>query len=80
LLATQVSYSGRSVRWFYLGTALVCALINFAGFSRTFYLNSSFAKRHSPTILIAHGVIFISRLLLLIAQTVLVAIGRTDLR
>jgi hypothetical protein len=78
-LANPGPYQGRSARWFYLGSAVACALIIFAGFSRTFYLNSFFAKRHLPTTFIVHGVIFTSWLLLLIAQTLLVSMGRTDL-
>lgn len=79
-LATQAktSYWERG-RWFYVGAAAIIALIIFAGFSRTFYLNSYFAKIDLPLVLVVHGIVFSSWVVLLIVQTSLVEAGRTDI-
>jgi hypothetical protein len=75
--ATHVSSRRRGSR-FYVATAIVSALIVFAGFARTFFLNSYFAKRDLTALMILHGVIFSSWLVLLIVQATLVAAKRTD--
>ncbi len=59
--------------------AVISATIVFAGFARTFYLNGYFAKRNLTALMILHGIVFSSWLVLLIAQTSLVAAKRTDL-
>lgn len=66
-------------RSFYIAMAVISAAIVFAGFSRTFFLNSYFAKRDLTPLMIFHGIIFSSWLALLIAQTSLVAVERTDI-
>jgi hypothetical protein len=66
-------------RNFYVAMAVISAIIVFAGFSRTFFLNSYFAKRDLTSLMIVHGIIFSCWLVLLIVQTSLVAANRTDL-
>lgn len=66
-------------RRFYIAMAIIAAVIVFAGFARTFYLNGYFAKRNLPALFIVHGLIFSSWIALFIAQTSLVAAKRTDL-
>jgi energy-converting hydrogenase Eha subunit A len=78
-MATRVQVAGPRSRWFYVFAAALIAAIIFAGFSRTFYLNSYFAKLHLPTLLLIHGIVFTSWILLLIVQTSLVAADRTDI-
>jgi hypothetical protein len=66
-------------RWFYVVSAAIIALIIFAGFSRTFYLNQYFAKVDLPPVLVVHGIVFSSWVILLIVQVSLVEAGRTDI-
>lgn len=69
----------RRGRRFYVAVAVISSAIVFAGFARTFYLNGYFAKRDLTALMILHGIVFSSWLVLLIAQTSLVAAKRTDL-
>jgi energy-converting hydrogenase Eha subunit A len=79
-MATQALLANRRrEHLFYVISAIVIALIIFAGFSRTFYLNAYFAKLHLPPVLIVHGIVFSSWIVLLIVQTSLVSAGRTDI-
>ena len=67
----------RRERLFYTGMAAVFVATVFAGFSRTYYLRPYFETRSLDTLLHLHGAVFTSWLVLLLAQTVLVAAGRT---
>lgn len=78
-MATQVQATPQRGRSFYVAMAVISAAIVFAGFSRTFYFNSTFARRDLTWLMILHGIIFSSWLVLLIAQTSLVAANRTDI-
>jgi len=78
-LATQARLLGSRSRYFYVFATVLIAAIIFAGFSRTFYLNSYFAKLHLPPVLLVHGLVFTSWIVLLIVQTSLVAADRTDI-
>jgi len=78
-MASRAQVVGQRSRLFYVFAAVLIAAIIFAGFSRTFYLNSYFAKLHLPPVLLVHGFVFTSWIVLLIVQTSLVAAGRTDL-
>jgi hypothetical protein len=79
-LATQVQTIAQlRRRRFYVAMAVISALIVFVGFSRTFFLNSYFAKRDLTSLMVFHGIIFSSWLVLLITQTSLVAANRTDI-
>ena len=68
-MATRAQVAGPRSRWFYVFAASLIAAIIFAGFSRTFYLNSYFAKLHLPTVSLVHAIVFTSWILLLIVQT-----------
>ena len=79
-MATRVgAVLPRGARRFYVAVAVILAAIVFAGFARTFYLNAYFAKRDLSALRILHGTVFSLWLVLLIAQTSLVAAKRTDL-
>ena len=62
---------------FYVAVAWILALLAFAGFARTFYLNAFFARLDLGTLRVLHGVLFSAWLLLLVVQTGLVATRRT---
>lgn len=64
-------------RVFYTGMALaICATV-LLGFARTFYLRSQFDPTPLALPLLVHGVVFSTWIALLVAQTSLVAAGRT---
>lgn len=63
----------------YSALALCCALIVFLGFAPTFYLNAVLAHRRLDLMRTAHGTVFSLWLVMLVAQTSLVARGRVDL-
>ena len=68
----------RRERIFYTGMAVAILITVFAGFSRTFYLRSYFPQvQPLIPLLILHGVVFSSWIILLITQTTLVAAKRT---
>lgn len=69
----------RRERLFYTGMAVAVVITVFAGFARTYYLRPYFASSSLPPLLHLHGVVFTSWLLLLLAQTALVAAKRTDI-
>jgi len=64
-------------RLFYTGMAAAFLITVFAGFSRTFYLRPYFQTQTLIPLLILHGVVFSSWIVLLLAQTTLVASKRT---
>lgn len=72
---------GRRVgeRRFYSGMALAIALTVFVGFAPTFYLRPYYHPEPLLPLLHLHGILFTSWVLLLVAQTTLVAAHRTDL-
>jgi len=67
----------RRERLFYPGMVVAIVIIVFAGFSRTFYLRPYFQTQPLITLLVLHGVVFSSWIVLLITQTTLVATKRT---
>ena len=69
----------RRERLFYTGMAVAFAVTVFAGFARSYYLRPYFAAPSLPWLLHLHGLVFTSWLVLLIAQTALVAGKRTDI-
>src|SRR5215211_2420194 len=69
----------RRERMFYTGMAAAAVVTVFAGFARTYYLRPYFAAESLGPLLHLHGVIFTSWLVLLLAQTALVAANRTGL-
>jgi hypothetical protein len=82
-VATQTVGRGRwsTERRFYEFTALAMFGTVFLGFARSFFLRPLFPAWPSPpeTIFYVHGAAFTAWLVLLVAQPVLVGIGRTDL-
>lgn len=66
-------------RRLYLYTAVITALIVLAGFARSYYLRPFFTTAALAPILHLHGAVMTLWFLLIIAQTALVAAGRTDL-
>ena len=68
-------------RRFFTGMALAILATVFVGFSRSFFLRPLFPELPSPseTIFYVHGVVFTGWIVLFVAQTWLVAGGRTEL-
>jgi hypothetical protein len=65
-------------RRFYLCITILTAALVFAGFARTFYLNSLFARMHLPSLFIVHGVVFSSWLVVLVSQAFLVSARKIE--
>ncbi len=63
-------------RLFYIGMVIAIVITVFAGFSRTFYLRPYFQTEPLIPLLILHGVVFSSWIVLLVTQTTLVATKR----
>ncbi len=63
-------------RLFYIGMVIAIVITVFAGFSRTFYLRPYFQTQPLIPLLILHGVVFSSWIVLLVTQTTLVATKR----
>jgi len=63
-------------RLFYIGMVIAIVITVFAGFSRTFYLRPYFQTQPLIALLILHGVVFSSWIVLLVTQTTLVATKR----
>ena len=63
-------------RLFYIGMVIAIVITVFAGFSRTFYLRPYFQTEPLIALLILHGVVFSSWIVLLVTQTTLVATKR----
>ena len=63
-------------RLFYIGMVIAIVITVFAGFSRTFYLRPYFQTQTLIPLLILHGVVFSSWIVLLVTQTTLVATKR----
>ena len=68
-------------RRFYVGMALAMLATVFVGFARSFFLRPLFPEWHSPseTIFYVHGAVFTAWIILLVAQTSMVASGHTHL-
>ena len=69
--------SSRRERLFYLTMASAFAITVFVGFSRTFYLRPYFHSERLIPLLILHGALFSSWIILFVTQTTLVATKRT---
>ena len=75
---SAVSNNRRRERLFYTGMAVAFLFIVFAGFARSYYLKPYFGMPPPLTPLLhLHGLIFSSWIVLLLAQTTLVATKRT---
>lgn len=82
-MATPMMSSGRglSERRFFTGMALAILATVIVGFSRSFFLRPLFPDWPSPpeAIFYVHGAVFAAWIVLLVAQTTLVAGGHTEL-
>lgn len=65
-------------RAFYTGIAIAAALAVLVGFSRTYFLRPYFETAPLDTAFHVHGLVFSAWIALFVAQTSLVAVGRTD--
>ena len=74
-VSTQRQSKSRE-RLFYIGMVVAIVITVFAGFSRTFYLRPYFQTQPLIPLLILHGVVFSSWIVLLVTQTTLVATKR----
>ena len=74
-VSTQRQSKSRE-RLFYIGMVVAIVITVFAGFSRTFYLRPYFQTQTLIPLLILHGVVFSSWIVLLVTQTTLVATKR----
>jgi hypothetical protein len=63
-------------RWFYFGTAVVFAVVAFAGFVPSYFMKVSNQTFNLPPIFHVHAVLFFSWTLINVAQTWFVATGR----
>lgn len=76
---TGIRAGGRSDDFFFSGMALLLLTTVFAGFARTYFLAGVFRAPLPAAIIHVHGAVFSCWILLLIAQTSLVAAGRVDI-
>jgi hypothetical protein len=78
-VSTAALATRRRTRRFYVGMAIAITITVFAGFSRSYFLKSWYGTRELSGLLHIHGLIFTTWVLFFLAQTVLVATGRTYL-
>lgn len=78
-MTVSVGVASRRERLFYVGMAVAIVATAFAGFARTYYLRWHYDAPPLMPLLHLHGLVFTSWLLLLLAQTSLVAANRVDL-
>ena len=64
-------------RRFYVGMAIAIAITVFAGFSRTYFLKAYYGTPELSRLLHLHGLVFTTWVLFFLAQTTLVAAGKT---
>ena len=64
-------------RRFYVGMAIAIAITVFAGFSRTYFLKAYYGTPALSRLLHLHGLVFTTWVLFFLAQTTLVAAGKT---
>jgi hypothetical protein len=67
----------RDARWFYVSMAGICVLIAFGGFTPTYWAKLAAGTFKGAPILHIHGMLFFAWTLFFLAQTTLVATGRT---
>ena len=75
----SVAGTRQGTRRFYVGVAVAVLITVFLGFSRSYFLKAYFGTPELSLYVHIHGLVFTSWVLLLLAQTTLVATGRTDL-
>ncbi|HJR15546.1 MAG TPA: hypothetical protein VJ808_01730 [Gemmatimonadales bacterium] len=75
----SVAGTTQGTRRFYVGMAIAVLITVFLGFSRSYFLKAYFGTPALSLLVHIHGLVFTSWVLLFLAQTTLVATGRTDL-
>lgn len=75
----SVADTRQGTRRFYVGVAIAVLITVFLGFSRSYFLKTYFGTPELSLLVHIHGLVFTSWVLLFLAQTTLVATGRTDL-
>jgi hypothetical protein len=78
-VSTAALATRRRTRRFYVGMAIAISITVFAGFSRSYFLKTWYGTRELSGLLHIHGLVFTTWVLFFLAQTVLVATGRTYL-
>ena len=80
-MTTNLSVAGtrQGTRRFYVGVAIAVLITVFLGFSRSYFLKGYFGTPELSLYVHIHGLVFTSWVLLFLAQTTLVATGRTDM-
>ena len=79
-MTTNLSIAGtrQGTRRFYVGMAIAVLITVFLGFSHSYFLKAYYGTPALSLLLHIHGLVFSSWVLLFLAQTTLVATGRTD--
>jgi hypothetical protein len=75
----SVAGTRQGTRRFYVGVAIAVLITVFLGFSRSYFLKAHFGTPELSLLVHIHGLVFTSWVLLFLAQTTLIATGRTDL-
>ena len=70
--------SGLQDRRFYTVMAVAAAAVVFVGFAPTYFLRGAYRSDPLPTYLQVHGFLFATWIVVFVAQTTLVALGRRD--
>jgi hypothetical protein len=78
-VSTAALATRRRTRRFYVGMALAMAITVFVGFSRSYYLKGWYGTPGLSRLVHFHGALFTTWVLFFVAQTALVATGRTYL-
>ena len=76
-VSTAAIRTRRRTRRFYVGMAVAIAVTVFAGFSRTYFLKAYYGTPELSRLLHLHGLVFTTWVLFFLAQTTLVAAGKT---
>jgi hypothetical protein len=78
-IASSLTRDARPDRPLFVAGLLLVLVIVFAGFAPTFYLKGLFGTPPLSNLLFAHGLVMSTWIALLVVQTALVELGRTDL-
>lgn len=78
-VAPALARSPRSDRPLFIAGLLLVLVVVFSGFAPTFYLKGLFGAPPLSNLLLAHGLVMSAWIGLLVVQTALVEVGRTDL-
>ncbi|HEV2086561.1 MAG TPA: hypothetical protein VGR09_15920 [Gemmatimonadales bacterium] len=76
-VSTAAIRTKQRTRRFYVGMAIAIAITVFVGFSRTYFLKAYYGTPGLSRLLHLHGLVFTTWVLFFLAQTTLVAAGKT---